>query len=357
MPKSASIEKSEARLAFWLLLPAFIIFIGIAFYPLASVFYYSFTDKIFAGAKPLTVTGFRNYRELLSLTIKELPPEIDAQTNKPKIDPETGKTVYQRSIEVLPREPIRYQELSQFSLFGKRFVLGATDRRFVQAFVDTTVFTVLSVFFETVLGLIIALVLNSQFKGRGSMRALMLVPWAVPTPVSSRMWAYMFNSTRTGFVNVLFQKLGLGNGQIAFLTEEAYQIWDMVAIDVWKTTPFMALLLLAGLQMIPKQIYEAANVDGASKFRQFWSLTLPMLRPTLAIALVFRTLDALRVFDLFQIVFAQKRLSMASYTYYELIDNKSMGYSSATSVVIFILIFLFAMLYIRAVGGVESDDQ
>ena len=349
-------EKGEVKLAYLLLIPSLVVFIGLAFYPLGSVFFASFTDSIFASSKPAEFVGIQNYRKLLSLTVKELPPEIDEQTGKTKIDPETGDIVYVRPIRILPREPIRFQELRQFNMFGKRYVIGATDRRFIQGTWDTLVFTLGSVSIELLLGLGIALVLNSNFKGRGPMRAIMLVPWAVPTAVSSRMWAYIFASTRVGFVNVLTQKLGLGDGQIAFLTEEAYQIWVMVIIDVWKTTPFMALLILAGLQTIPRQLYEAADVDGASPLRQFWSVTLPTLRQTIAIALVFRTLDALRVFDLFQIVFAQKRVSMASFTYYQLIDNKAMGYASASSVVIFIIILLFAMLYIRTIGSVDSDE-
>ena len=128
----------------------------------------------------------------------------------------------------------------------------------------------------------------------------------------------------------------------------------MIMIDVWKTTPFMALLLLAGLQLIPADIYEAADMDGASKMRQFFSMTLPLLKPTLAVALIFRTLDALRVFDLFQIVLAQTRYSMASFSYYELISNRAAGYSSASSVVIFLVIFLFAIMYIRTLG-VDSE--
>jgi trehalose/maltose transport system permease protein len=116
----------------------------------------------------------------------------------------------------------------------------------------------------------------------------------------------------------------------------------------------MALLLLAGLQLISKDIYEAADVDGANKWRQFWSMTLPLVRPAVAVALIFRTLDALRVFDVFQIVLAQSRYSMASYTYYQLIGARAMGYSSASSVVIFLLILVFAMAYIRMLG-VESE--
>jgi trehalose/maltose transport system permease protein len=168
------------------------------------------------------------------------------------------------------------------------------------------------------------------------------------------MWEWMFSSTRVGLINVVFQKLSLGNGQIPFLASETWQVPAMIIIDVWKTTPFMALLLLAGLQIISKDLYEAANVDGAGKLRQFWSITLPLLRPTIAVALVFRTLDAVRVFDLFQIVLAQKRYSMASYAYYELINGQRMGYSSAASVVIFVVITIFAIGYIRLLG-VDSD--
>ncbi len=148
--------------------------------------------------------------------------------------------------------------------------------------------------------------------------------------------------------------MGMGDGQIPFLASETWQVPAMVIIDVWKTTPFMGLLLLAGLQLIPKDLYEAADVDGAGRLRQFWSVTLPLLRPTIAVALVFRTLDAIRVFDLFQIVLAQKKYSMASYAYYELINGQRMGYSSAASVVIFVVITIFAIGYIRLLG-VDND--
>jgi trehalose/maltose transport system permease protein len=194
------------------------------------------------------------------------------------------------------------------------------------------------------------LVVNANFAGRGMMRVVMLVPWAVPTAVSSRMWEWMFQSTRVGLINVFLQDIGLIDQPIAWLVEESFQLPAMIAIDVWKTTPFMALLLLAGLQLIPKDLYEAADVDGAGRIRQFFSITLPLLQPTLAVALVFRTLDAIRVFDLFQIVLAQKRYSMASYAYYELINGQRMGYSSASSVIIFFVIMIFAIVYIRMLG-------
>jgi trehalose/maltose transport system permease protein len=271
------------------------------------------------------------------------------------MDPETGELLFERSIDVLPREPFRYREMSQFSLFGNQYVVGATDPEFVLAIRDTVGFTVITVILETILGLGIALTLNSKFPGRGMMRAIMLVPWAIPTAVSSRMWQWMLGPTRTGLINVVFQKIGIGNGQIPFLVADQWQLPAMIAIDVWKTTPFMSLLLLAGLQLIPKDLYEAADVDGASKIRQFFSVTLPLLRPTLAVALVFRTLDAIRVFDLFQIVLRKLRYSMASYAYYQLIDGQRLGYSSAASVIIFIVITIFAIIYIRALG-VDSES-
>jgi len=353
-PKVSQLQKREERLALLLLLPTFIILFAIAFYPLGSVFYTSLTDRVFASAQEVSFIGLENYKNLLSLTIKELPPKIDEVTGEPVIDPETGEIDYETTVSVLPREPVRFRELTQFSLFGTRYILGASDRDFVRSIWDTLVFVVITVILELILGMIIALVVNMRFPGRGMMRAIMLVPWAILTAVSSRMWEYMLNPTRTGVINVVFQMLGLGDGQTPFLVDPQYQLKAMIAIDVWKTTSFMALLLLAGLQLIPKELYEAANVDGASKVRQFFAITLPMLRPVIAVALVFRTLDAVRVFDLFQIVLQQTRYSMASFAYYQLIGSQAMGYSSAASVIIFLIITIFAIWYIRMLG-VEQE--
>ena len=355
--KSASfseLAKQEERMAYWLLIPTFVILIVIAFYPLGSVFYASFTNRTFASDTPTQFIGLENYKNLLSMTIMKLPPVIDEATGQPAIDPKTGGIQYQRAINVLPRTPIRYREVSQFSLFGTRYVVGAVDSDFIIGIRDTLLYTVISVVLETIIGLGVALVVNTAFTGRGLMRAVMLIPWAIPTAISSRMWEWMFQPSRIGLFNTLGQMMGFTNGSFPFLQDKGFQIPAMIIIDVWKTTPFMALLLLAGLQLIPGELYEAANVDGASKLRQFWSVTLPLLRPTMAVALIFRTLDALRVFDLFQIVLAQSRYSMASYAYYQLINARAMGYSSAASVVIFILIFIFAVIYIRALG-VDSD--
>ncbi len=346
--------QQEQRLAYLLLLPTFIVLIVVALYPLGLVFVTSFTDRTFASPRQPNYVGLNNYVQLLGMTIRELPPLIDEETGLQALDPKTGKPLYERPLRVLPRKPSKYQEVTQFSLFGKRYVLGATDPNFVKAVWDTLVFTVISVLLETILGLGIALVVNTPFKGQGVMRAAMLVPWAVITVVSARMWQWMLAPTRVGVINVTLQRLGLGDGNTAFLSQPAWQLPALIMVDVWKTTPFMALLLLAGLQLIPNELYEAARVDGAGFLRQFISITMPLLKPTMAVALVFRTLDALRVFDLFQVMLAQSRYSMASYNYYQLIGNRAMGKASAIGVIIFVFIFIFAVLYIRMLG-VKTD--
>lgn len=361
MPK-LKLAIREEKTAYKLLLPAFIILIIVAIYPLGSVFYTSLTDKGFASTKETHFVGFENYKRLLSFTVKELLPKmtwgslLDEQVVKQEIDLKTGESVHEKSTKILPREPIRYKELVQLSLFGKRYVIGATDPDFVQAIGNTLQFTIISVLFETLLGLGIALVVNSNFKGRGAMRAAMLVPWAVITVVSAQIWHWMLQSSRVGLFNTILAKFGIGGGQIAFLSEEIWQIPSMIMIDVWKTTPYMALLLLAGLQIIPMELYEAAAIDGAGKIKQFINITLPLLKPALAVALIFRTLDALRVFDLFQVILGSREYSMATYNYYQLIGNRAMGYSSAIGVIIFIIIFAFAILYIRVLGGVYSSE-
>jgi trehalose/maltose transport system permease protein len=350
----SAVAKREERLAIWMLLPAFIVILTIAIYPLYTVFRDSFTNKVFASSEPVQFVGLDNYVQLLSVTIKKLPAVIDEATGQQTIDPDTGEPVFQRAIDVLPREPRRYRELAQFGLFGNRYVIGATERDFIRAIKDTVLFTVISVLLETILGLGIALVVNSGFKGRGIMRATMLVPWAIITVVSARIWQWMLGPTRTGLFNVILSGLGLTDGQTAFLREASLQLPAIIAVDVWKTTPFMALLILAGLQTIPWDLYEAADVDGAGKLRQFLSITLPLLTPALTVALIFRTLDALRVFDVFQVMLSRTRYSMASFAQDQLIQYQAAGMSSAASVIIFVLILIFAIVYIRALG-VETE--
>lgn len=344
---SGNLAQQEARLAYKLLAPAAIILLLVALYPLGQVFYTSMTDRTFASGQEPNFVGLENYQELLSMRLIELPPQTDDQGNLVR---EEGEVVYQRPIEVLPREPRMFRTVWQVGLFGNQYIIAASNPTFIRAVLNTVIFTVISVFLETLLGLLIALVVNSNFKGRGAMRAIMLVPWAVITVVSARMWEWMLASNRVGVFNTLLQRFEIIEGNLAFLQSPFWQLPSMIAVDVWKTTPFMALLILAGLQLIPNELYEASRVDGANKIKQFFSITLPLIKPSLAVALIFRTLDALRVFDIFQVLLAQSRYSMASYNYFQLINNRAMGMSSAIGVVIFVIIFVFAVMYIKALG-------
>ncbi len=353
----SALARSEERTALWLLIPSFLIIALVAVYPLARVVMSSFTNERFAAGTDIRgeYVGLQNYRQLLSMMVLEVPQRLDAD-GQPMV--ENGRPVYENARLFLRRldTELRYDSVRTYDVFGTRYVLAATSADFIRAVWDTLVFTVTSVALETILGMIIALTLATKFIGRGIMRAAMLVPWAIITVVSARIWEWMLQSTRAGFFNTFLTDLGLIDAPIAFFQTASLQVPAMVMIDVWKTTPFMALLLMAGLATIPTELYEAAEVDGAGPMRRFFSITLPLLTPTLAVALIFRTLDALRVFDLFQVVYGEARYSMASYAYYQLIAARNVGMSSAASVVIFILIFVFAILYIRALG-VERDGD
>jgi trehalose/maltose transport system permease protein len=235
------------------------------------------------------------------------------------------------------------------------YVYLLTDPTFQAAIRHTLIFTVASVSLEALLGMIIALVIHSNFPGRGMVRTAMLVPWAIPTVVSAQMWAWMYNDVFGVINDLLVTRLGLLPEKIAWIANPATALPAIIAVDVWKTTPFMALLLLAGLQVIPGEIYEAARVDGASRWQQFWQMTLPLLRPALLVALIFRTMDALRVFD---VIFVMKQaapetISLAIFARQRMIDLQRLGEGSAASVIIFLILALFVVLYTRLVRVVE----
>lgn len=212
---------------------------------------------------------------------------------------------------------------------------------------NTVYFAVISVGFETVFGMIVALVLNAEFKGRGIVRAAILIPWAIPTIVSARMWGWMLND-QFGILNDIFLNLGLINQKIAWTASADTAMTAILIVDIWKTTPFMALLILAGLQMVPRDIYEAARIDGVHPVKVFFKVTLPLVQPAIMVAVIFRTLDALRIFDLVYVLTpnssATKTMSVIARE--NLIDFNKFGYGSAQSTLLFLLITVFVALYI-----------
>jgi trehalose/maltose transport system permease protein len=212
---------------------------------------------------------------------------------------------------------------------------------------NTVVFAFVSVSLETVLGLVIALALNAQFPGRGGLRAAILIPWAIPTVVSAQMWSWMFNDV-FGVINHMLLALGLIAQPIAWLASPHTALLAIILVDVWKTTPFMALLLLAGLQMLPQECFESARVDGVHPLKVFFRITLPLLKPALAVAIIFRLLDALRMFDLVYVMSGNSRdtMSMSVYARQQLIDFGDLGFGSAAATMIFAIIALFTVVYL-----------
>jgi trehalose/maltose transport system permease protein len=288
--------KARERLAWFLVAPSILVVALVALYPLAQSFRLSFTNARFGSPRPERFVGLDNYARLFS------------------------------------------------------------DNVFLAALQHTVVFTVVSVAIETVLGIAVALIINSNFQGRGIVRTSMLIPWAIPTVVSSQLWKFMYNQDNGVINDVLVNRLGVIAGPIAWIANPQTSLPSIIAVDVWKTTPFMALLLLAGLQIIPGDVYEAATVDGANKWQQFWQITLPLLRPALLVALIFRTLDAFRVFD---VVFVMKgaaldTITLAIYARQTMIDEQFLGRGAAASVVIFLCIAVLVVIYSRLVRVEES---
>ncbi|MGE0812911.1 MAG: carbohydrate ABC transporter permease [Vicinamibacterales bacterium] len=235
------------------------------------------------------------------------------------------------------------------------FVEAAGDPRARAAVLHTVVFALVSVPIELAVGLVLALVMHRATRGRGLLRVTALLPWAIPTVVAALVWRFMFDA-QTGL-----------SGAFAAAGAEPYDwfasplsAWvPIVGADVWKTSPFVAMLLLAGLQTIDPAVDDAARIDGAGAVRHFWSITLPLLGPSVVVAAAFRMLDALRLFDLAYVVTgggpgtATEPLSL--YAFVVLTDRLRFGYGSALSLATFLIAFACALLWVRALGRVVED--
>ena len=253
------------------------------------------------------------------------------------------------------------KDLSAAKFIGLDNYLGAygvlADPDWWHAVTNTLKFAVASVVLETVLGTAVALVLNAEFPGRTLVRTAVLVPWAVPTIVSAKMWAWMMND-QFGVLNHVLIGLHLISHPLAWTADPGLALPAVVMVDVWKTTPFMALLILAALQMLPTDCYEAARVDGVSPVTVFFRVTLPLIRPALAVAVIFRALDALRVFDLIYVLTSSSKdtMSMSVYARQQLVDFQQVGYGSAASTVLFFLIAACTAATVT-LGRVKFDGE
>ena len=214
-----------------------------------------------------------------------------------------------------------------------------TSNEFRSSISTTLIFTTIAVTLESIFGLGIALLINGTYRGRSLVRAAILVPWAFPAVISAQMWSLMYND-RTGIISYFLQLVHILPPGSTILETNGGIITAAIIADVWKNTPFMALLILAGLQVIPPEMYEAASVDGGNRFQQFWTITLPMLNRPLSIALLFRTLASFGVFDLFYVLGGNQVQSMASYSYNYMFTRTTFDFAPgvAAAVILFVIV-------------------
>ena len=296
MQLSSSAARHRRLWALVFLAPTLLVLAIVAGWPLARTIWFGFTDAGLADPAAATWVGLENYRTLVA-------------------DPTWWRSV-----------------------------------------LNTLWFTSVSVAAEVVLGTAIALVLHARFIARGLVRAAILIPWAIPTVVSAKMWGWMLHD-QFGAINTALLTVGLITEPIAWTAEPALAMWAVIAVDVWKTTPFVTLLVLAALQMLPSECYEAARVDGVNPVVVFFRITLPLIRPALLVAIVFRTLDALRVFDLIYVLTSNSEhtMSMSVFARQQMIDFQDMGLGSAASTLLVLVVALVTVLLFTA-GRLDTGN-
>lgn len=300
---------NRRRTVFLFLAPMLAVLVTVAAWPLVRTVYFGLTDASLNNLESAGWIGSRNYLDVIRLS--------------------SGRTFYSGLL---------------------------ADPAWWRAVLNTLRFAIISVFFETVFGLIIALVLSAEFRGRALVRAAVLLPWAIPTVVSAKMWAWMLND-QFGILNDLLIRLWIIDQPIAWTASPDTAFAAVLIVDIWKSTPFMALLILAGLQMLPSDIHEAARIDGAGPLKTFATITLPLLRPVLVVAILFRTLDALRIFDLIYVLTPsnERTRTMSVFVQENLFAFDKFGYGSAASTLLFLLTGLIAIAIFRA-GGLHRGE-
>ena len=307
---AATLEARRRRTARLFLLPLIAALLLVAAWPLARTFYFSFTDTSLNDLAGGEWIGFRNYLHWHELS--------------------SGRVVYRGLL---------------------------VDGAWWNAVWNTFRLTFAAVSIEAFLGLLVAMLLNAEFRGRAIIRAAILIPWAIPTIVSARLWGWMLHD-QFGILNEILLLAGLIDMPIAWTARPDTAMLAVLIVEVWKTTPFVALLCLAGLQMIPREVYEAARVDGVSRLRVFWGITLPLVRPALMVAIIFRALDTLRIFDLIYVLTpnSEATKTMSVIARENLIEFDRFAYGSAQSVLLFLLIAVATLLYIW-LGRVDVGDE
>ncbi|MBL8443283.1 MAG: sugar ABC transporter permease [Zoogloeaceae bacterium] len=303
--RKRSLQTRRSRSAWLLVAPTLILLAGVAGWPLLRTIFYSFTDALLDAPHEYAFVGLANYLDF-----------ADGEAFGVLADP-----VWWRSVR------------------------------------NTLWFTFISVSLELGFGLALALLMNQKFRGQGLVRTAILVPWAIPTIVTAKMFGWMFHD-QYGTVNDLLMRAGIIDGPLAWIAEPGLSMWAVVIADVWKTVPFMALMLLAALQMVPSDLYEAARVDGASAWQRFRRITLPLIFPAMIVALIFRTMDALRVFDLIYVLTSNSEatISISGYARDQMVAYQEMGVGSAASVLVFMMVAGVAAVFL-SIGRMSEPKE
>ncbi|WP_411970258.1 carbohydrate ABC transporter permease [Mesorhizobium sp. BH1-1-4] len=306
--QGSRLTRQRVRSAWLFLAPMLLVLAAAAGWPLARTVYFSFTDASLSDLDARQWVGLANYVSVLRMP--------------------SGRVIYDGLL---------------------------LDPAWWGAVWNTLRFAVVSVTCETILGMVVALVLNAEFPGRGIVRAAILIPWAIPTIVSAKMWQWMLND-QFGIINVVLINLGLIDTKIAWTASADTAMTAVLIVDIWKTTPFMALLILAALQMLPREIIEVARLDGANPWQIFWRVTLPLIRPAVMVAVIFRALDALRIFDLIYVLTPNNAhtKSMSVFARENLFEFDKFAYGSAASTLLFLILALLTILTIR-IGRISLE--
>ncbi len=304
--RKRSLQARRARSAWLLVAPTLVLLAGVAGWPLLRTFFYSFTDAQLDTPEVYNLVGFANYLDFF-----------------------------------------------EGEVYG---VLA--DSLWWQAVWNTFWFTGISVSLELVFGMLLALLMNQKFRGQGLVRTAILVPWAIPTIVTAKMFSWMFHD-QYGMINDLLLRAGIIDGPLAWIAVPHLSMWAVVIADVWKTVPFMALMLLAAMQMVPTDLYEAARVDGATAFQRFRRITLPLIFPAMIVALIFRVMDALRVFDLIYVLTSNSEatISISGYAREQMVSYQEMGVGSAASVLVFMMVAGVAAVFLYIGRTAEPREQ
>lgn len=340
---------------------------------LGYVDYFINTDKATEGLPAEDVAEF----EAIQAETAELLAKYEGKKGVSKVSAEELKTVEDYKNSVLERTNAIYEKNADLEFYNKENMpqiladvescivksnfIGAAgyvklfkDTRFLKALGHTFLFTVISVSIELVLGMILALIMDKAIKGIGIIRTIALIPWAIPTAVSAMIWSYMYDGSY-GVISKIFNTVGFISKQSEMLLTSTGAMTSVVISDVWKTAPYMALLLLAGLQVIDRGLYESSSIDGAGPIRTFFSITLPLMKPSLLVALLFRTLDAFRVYDLIAILTGggpgNGTESLSVYSYKLMFGQSNYGYGSVVVIGMAACVGLIAFIYVKVLGA------